>query len=927
MGALMLPLKRPVMGSHHLLNDLIAWLPINEKAGSGINNFINAVNDAAMTGGTWAGEGVVLDGTDDEIVMNRLAQIENDWTVALTVRPGDVTSQSPWVDQGDILVKRSEDDVIYGATDTTYTDYTGTLAAALATGTPIDIAVKRQGTTISIYANGTPSGSFTASGTALTSLTNMVIGATSRAGSLVFADMDPTNLAAAGEKAIVINASDDLQAYSGSRSLADVSIGENWNSSQMTIIIWCKLNFVPGDGVNHYVFDNVGTDITTNRIRCYITIAGTVWFRVYDKDSTDHIVSGLATGWAAGDWHQIVCRLDFKNDEIELYLDGASADAIPNNALSSDSIDAIESVIHLGSDSPAINQLNGQMTMLVENRSWSDAEITANYDSGAGTPFVVGPHTIYLLDASNDSTGGIYNPGNGGKFVTASSNSGTETTLTTAGGALTAFEDGGEYSYHDGTGYGVTLYGDGAPPDDTTFVGDDGGGALVSGAELVGVHADWDSQYSASAADNTKLDIALEDHCISFWIFARSDQAGSFAVPIGKRDGQTFYEFFINSADDTIRYLMKDGTDSFEIVGPNIRDDRWHHIAVIVDRDNAGASDVYLDGIAQSGTQNGTIGDVGSLSNVGVFTLGEVISLPLDGKMADIKILINGLWSAAQILYQATHPHDVGASAGTITEYYDIDENTGTTITAGVTSPGNDLTLSNAAAWDVEAYLSANLLADGNMENGGIGAWTIVATPTTVDKETDTDSDSQSLHIVAAADNDGVSQVIPASNGDKFYLHQRHKVTSGSFEVNVTNGGGGIETGIADASWTALEKIISATGNLTFQWLGEAAGDDFNVSRAMILPCVAGDSLNATDYYTRVFNVDTSNVGAEWSGLGSAATEVKAGDLYVRNWTRDAETADRNRSFSNDTFEDVAVWKRGLSDGEIQQWGQYRRGL
>ena len=195
-----------------------------------------------------------------------------------------------------------------------------------------------------------------------------------------------------------------------------------------------------------------------------------------------------------------------------------------------------------------------------------------------------------------------------------------------------------------------------------------------------------------------------------------------------------------------------------------------------------------------------------------------------------------------------------------------------------------------------EAYVSKNLLADGDMENGGIGAWTVVGTPTTVDKETDTDSDTKSLHILSAADDDGVSQTITASNGDKFYLCQRHKVTAGSFEVNVTNGGGGIETGINDASWTELEKIISATGNLTFQWLGEAAADDFNISKATIQQCVAGDALVAGTYYTLV-NVDGGAVGAAWSGLGSDAAEVGSGDLYVVLDEADASTETKTPGF------------------------------
>ena len=59
-----------------------------------------------------------------------------------------------------------------------------------------------------------------------------------------------------------------------------------------------------------------------------------------------------------------------------------------------------------------------------------------------------------------------------------------------------------------------------------------------------------------------------------------------------------------------------------------------------------------------------------------------------------------------------------------------------------------------------------------------------------------------------------------------------------------------------------------------------------------MLKCVPGDSLDADTYYTLIYNADTSVTGAAWSGFGSDATEVAAGDLYVRVDTK-AATADK----------------------------------
>ena len=103
----------------------------------------------------------------------------------------------------------------------------------------------------------------------------------------------------------------------------------------------------------------------------------------------------------------------------------------------------------------------------------------------------------------------------------------------------------------------------------------------------------------------------------------------------------------------------------------------------------------------------------------------------------------------------------------------------------------------------------------------------------------------------------------------------------------MTNGGGDLETGINDADFTEYEHIISATGNITPQWLSEQAADDWNVSFASIRKCVAGDSLEADKYYTLV-HVDGGSTGAQWSGLGADATEVGSADLYVRRDEVDA---------------------------------------
>ncbi len=863
---------------------------------------IDSLNLGLMTGGSWVGNGVQLDGTDDLVTLNRLRQITGDWTVMFIARPDDISGVKPWIDQGNILVKQSGANIIYGATDTFYTDYTGTLSAALAAGKPINVAVKRSGTTVTIYTNGAKQSSFAVSGTPLTALPSLIIGAAARA-SFVF----PALPTLTTQNGLVINACDIVEYDKGSGSLNSVTVTENWNSEQWTARIRTSLSFVPGDGLTHQFLDNQGTSATNNRVQIYIDTAGLLTFVVHDTDSTQHLVTYDVSGWTAGVEHQIVAVIDFKNNAMLLYTDGTVRDNTPTAALSSDSIDAIGATTHIGSNASDANQLNGSMTIQLFNRAWASTDVDAD---DPGVDFVVDPYTNLMANYTNSVTTISYHPS--GKSVSAIVANANDATLTTAAGVDTAIFDGEQVIVEDATGFSKPAFADGDAASSTEILVDDGAGGAVADIEKVGVSVDFAGTHGANGGNIHN--VAANDFSIS--VVIRTTATGSRVIldkGYPTDAGVNRYVLYVVNGSLTLGIGLSDFA-AFTSDSSDYNDGRYHHVAVTADRD--GNVIFYKDGVAD-GTDD-ISGKAGDLTDTGDFNIGvkspsESGLLNFNGDIVDVKILTNGLWSPAQILYQATHPKDVSASAGTITDNWLLDEGTGTTLNGKV----NNLTLSNAAAWTLKAHLTRNLLID--IEHGGIGGLTIVGTPTLVDKESDTDSDSLSLHVVAAADNDGVSQTIAASNGDKFYLSQRHRVSNGSFEVNVINGGGGIETGIADAAWTELELIIAATGTLTFQWLGEAAADDFNISKATIIKCVAGNALVADLYYTLV-NVDGGAVGAAWSGLGADAPETDAADLYVRNDTRVANTANRVRDFANAHIEDIAIWSRALSDEEIQQY-------
>lgn len=920
------PMTLPVeFGSDPALAGMKLWLPINEGAGSRFNNLIDSQNPGIMAGGTWSGGKPALDGTDDLITLRRVP-IE-DFTTIIHYTPTGVSGISTIFDQGDILIRQSGSNVIYGATDTNNTDSTDTLTAALTAGQPIAIAVTRSGDTMTIWGftkAGVVTDSFTVSGTPLTSNENLIIGSDSRE-SFVFPALTPANLTA--EKAIVINANDRLEIPTGSPSLNSIN-SENWNKDQFTILMWLNLNFDAGSGGENYLVSNQGTSNTNNRYYLYISPSGTIVFGAYDKDSTGHTLtySASVAGWLAGEWHQIVCILDFPNDTGGLYTDGALRDNTFDNALSSDSITVIEANTHIGSSSAGDNQLNGSLTFLAESRSWTNQQILDNWNGGAGIPFVVSESTLALGNYSDGETSITYH--HTGYFVTNTVNTANETAITISGTSGDNVKDGDDMVLQDATGYSVPVVakGDwGAGGGDV----DDGAGNVVSGIEEVGVFAQLNgSSHSFVVSDATFPDTGLtgaQDLTIYVWIKPGDISTPDVQILVSKWDWQSndrMYELIQNYNE--LRFdISSDGFNhSFKVTTMvNLVVGEWAHVAVAYDA-SAGTADFYKDGIfiEQGSGMFNTIADKPADFNIGVSEGGAFYC----GSLGPVH-LFSDIRTAAEILFDATNPGADLSAEGNLVCGYTFRDATGVTQIDNVTGDasgdlnlvGGDTTNFGTHTRTQEAHISRNLIID--IEDGGIGGYTIVGTPTLVDKEGDTDSDSLSLHIVSAADDDGVAITIQASNGEKFYLAQRHKVTAGSFEVNVTNGGGGIETGIADADWTALELIISATDTLTFQWLGEGAGDDFNISKASILQCVAGDSLEADKYYTLVYNVDTTTTGAAWSGLGSDAVDVKSGDLYVRDDTADASTADRLRSFADGKVESVAVWDRAMTFEEVQQ--------
>jgi len=219
-----------------------------------------------------------------------------------------------------------------------------------------------------------------------------------------------------------------------------------------------------------------------------------------------------------------------------------------------------------------------------------------------------------------------------------------------------------------------------------------------------------DNQYTLTAADNTKHDIKLEDISISAWIKLPISASGGSLYDIIRKAPPGYY-FTYNSTGNLLFFHMGDGGDNWTIFSAvvDLCDGAWHHVAAVIDRDNTGNCKTFIDGVESSGSTDGTIGAVGSLTNANVFQISSA-NYPVAGYLGDIKLYYaaDGYWSDAEVLYQKNHPYDYSPGAGTLTDWWKLQDGSGTTATGDV----NDLTVSDAAAWDTDAPIACLSIAD-----------------------------------------------------------------------------------------------------------------------------------------------------------------------------------------------------------------------
>ena len=456
---------------------------------------------------------------------------------------------------------------------------------------------------------------------------------------------------------------DDLRQTTGSDSLNSANVAEGINAYQGTLSVILQPAFDSNSATTQYIADAGFLELywDGNNTRWTATINGAT------ITASDTFIAG-AEIFLHVTWDSKIPELDFE-------LDGSAETTIT----SAQTVVAPNSTLQIAANESQALYFNG----LFKYRVSEEIE-PGYYNAAAGDVdfLVVTPATLMVDNFSDGTTSKVgFHKGSTVSDI-------TDYTLTTPSDAQVRFTAADEGALSDATGYNRPVV---MPTiTDATTVEVEGSGDSV----------DCDGQYYSNAANNTIHDVTTEDISFSCWVFlgASLSQDSYF---VSKSGGSNGYRFFIESTNGRPDCFIRDAAgDQYRITGnQDLRDGKWHHVAIVFDRDTDAECQVFVDGVAISTSKSGTLADVDSITSTNTFTIGSraTTSFEFDGKLSDAKIYIaaGAIWSDAEIAYQAANPFDVSASAGTITDSWSLNEGAGTTINGAV----NNLTLSNAAAW------------------------------------------------------------------------------------------------------------------------------------------------------------------------------------------------------------------------------------
>jgi len=627
----------------------------------------------------------------------------------------------------------------------------------------------------------------------------------------------------------------DSAAVTNTAIRSALGIGSGLNYNQGTIGFWAKK---AGDWYDDGTSPTIGQKYIINNY------SGSTGISIYEAPSDSKIYfyvndqsASYAYSLSAGNWFYFILRWDtrrtgFSSASSSAYLVLEVYDTSGNlldsgtgtNTSDPAEAAAVNTSLYLSSDGTD-EYFDGLIDDLaIWDRPLTDTERNTLVNSGTGVraDTVASSELVYYSDF-DQTVGTTFDDEQiaSSNMDTAQVSATTTTTATVAGYGDKIFPGTERFVLYDETGYKVqsTV----ATSADTSITY-----ASLSGADEVGVYATLNGSSQYFNAGNVGA-MTAADFSVSCW-FKTSHTGGTAAQTMVGRGAASNYNLncFINT-DGTPRvaiyqpagatYAVIYGTDS-------VADGKWHHYLFAYTHSSTTLY-LFIDGV-QVATTSSVTGSLGSTTadlNIGRLSWGDTNYF--NGSLRDVAVW-TGSSKNGQALALAANPLDATTSGGSQpTEWWKLTDANFSTSAASSGSGGTDATNNGTVARTQLAYISRNLIADGGMENGGIGSLYQVNTDATVSKETVTvRKDAQAIKLTNAVAGQRSFEFNPSTlSGEDYiirgwiYTPSGNTYASGSTLVyygalNTTVGqqlGGSFTAG--DNAWHFVEAAAEASGS------------------------------------------------------------------------------------------------------------------
>ncbi|HBH46539.1 MAG: hypothetical protein A2445_04375 [Candidatus Jacksonbacteria bacterium RIFOXYC2_FULL_44_29] len=468
---------------------------------------------------------------------------------------------------------------------------------------------------------------------------------------------------------VLVTGRDRLEYSRGSQ--INKNLYENFAPQQGTLEFWVKPQWIGTDREDHYIFNAYGND--KNYLSLRKTADDDEWRMEVKYNNINSSAAVASVPIINGSWYYLVGVWDINRalegggDYVRLYVNSADSIASPQQP---GTPSVIPSTFGLGQFAGE-SQFNGTIAGRILNYPLTSVQVANLYNAGSGREqtFAVEPDTVWLADASGDSTDAVFWPRGQAVLSTTGNLVTTAETL-----SKRVWRNNERVWISDGTGFGRAAFISATPVASAFSIAvDDGSGLPVTDLENVGRSLNFGGIGYVGLGNFGLFEMSTGDLSMDIWV--KTEETGKQAI-FNKGGGTNSipgYGLGLSSGG-ILTSQLSSGTARQEITGvAPVADGRWHHLAVVWDR--SGFTNLYLDGQLDKTAAtsfNGT-GIVNSAQNLIIGKNSHENTAFFSGQVAAARLYHVAITSA-EVKWLAEHPQvstsEVEAAVNSITKVY-----------------------------------------------------------------------------------------------------------------------------------------------------------------------------------------------------------------------------------------------------------------